>query len=161
MTTYKFTRMQIVFTLLTICFVAFIFNNSLQIGEVSSKHSGAVLKLFQDILRFLGIPLTITEHFIRKSAHFCEYTGLGLLLGVTLRMYTKRILNHIFIPLFIGLAVPVTDEYIQLFVEGRGSMVQDVVLDFTGVLTGLTAAVLFVLVIDRRKHSGKKEEISE
>ena len=154
--THTFTKRQILFTLLTIVCVALIFLNSLQNGTNSSKESGHVVKLLESLFHSLGFPIAVSEHFIRKLAHFTEYTALGVLLGLTLRSYTERMMNHIFIPLFIGLAVPVTDEYIQSFVDGRGSMVQDVVLDFTGVCFGLSLTMLIILLKLSRNKKGKR-----
>lgn len=151
-----FTK-QILLTLLTAGWVVFIFHNSLENAADSSRQSGTVLQLIESIFRSFGISVSISEHFIRKLAHFTEYTALGILLGVTLRSYTKKMAVPIFIPLFAGLAVPVADEYIQAFVDGRGSMVQDVVLDFAGSCAGLCAAALCIALYDRRKHSRKKQ----
>jgi VanZ family protein len=39
--------------------------------------------------------------------------------------------------LFGLLLVPVIDEFIQLFSAGRAGMVQDILLDFSGAVTGL------------------------
>ena len=144
------------FTSLTIVCVVLIFLNSLQNGTNSSQESGNAVKLLESLFHSLGLSVAISEHFIRKLAHFTEYTALGVLLGLTLRSYTERMMNHIFIPLFIGLAVPVTDEYIQSFVDGRGSMVQDVVLDFTGVCFGLSLTMLIILLKLSRNKKGKR-----
>lgn len=154
--THTFTKRQILFTLLTIVCVVLIFLNSMQNGTNSSRESGSVVKLLESLFHSLGLPVAVSEHFIRKLAHFTEYTVLGVLLGLTLRSYTERILNHIFIPLFIGLAVPVTDEFIQSFVDGRGSMVQDVVLDFAGMCFGLFVTVLIMLLKLSRNKKGKR-----
>ena len=45
---------------------------------------------------------------------------------------------------FLGLLVAVADETLQLFVDGRGSSVRDVVIDFCGVLGG--SVILWILV---------------
>ena len=52
--------------------------------------------------------------------------------------------------LFAGLAVAVTDETIQIF-SGRGSQVLDVVLDFSGALTGILLVSLLIPLIEKRK----------
>ena len=55
---------------------------------------------------------------------------------LSLRVYTRRILSHISWPLFFGLLAGVLDEGIQMFADGRGSDVRDVVIDFSGVVFG-------------------------
>ncbi|HIW74024.1 MAG TPA: VanZ family protein [Firmicutes bacterium] len=141
------------FTLLTVLYVGLIYGNSLQSGADSSALSRWATALLQEGLSLFGWQGTVTETFVRKAAHFAEYAGLGVLLMVTLRMYTPRLLAHLFIPLFIGLLVPVSDEFLQLFVPGRAGMVQDVVLDFAGLLAGLTPALLALLPA-RKRRSG-------
>lgn len=154
----KENRGKILFTILTVAFVLFIFSNSLQNGENSSKESGTVVQLLQSLFHSLGITAAVSEHIIRKTAHFCEYAVLGALLGEMLRRYTPRVLQNIFVPLFIGLAVPVADECIQLFSAGRTALVLDVVLDFSGMLTGLALTVLCILLHDRRRKGHGQEE---
>jgi VanZ family protein len=116
--------------------------------------SGDVKKTIDSLLAFFGIPVTMSEFLIRKAAHFTEYTVLGVLLILTLRSFTDRLMQHIFQPLFVGLAVPVTDEFIQLHVDGRAGLITDVILDFSGVFTGLMLTVLLILIRKR----GKKRE---
>ena len=50
-----------------------------------------------------------------------------------------------------GLLAGVLDEGIQIFADGRGSDVRDVVIDFSGVVFGLLAA-LFLLLLVRMFH---------
>ena len=79
------------------------------------------------------------------------YALLGFWLMLSLRVYTRRILSYISWPLFFGLLAGVLDEGIQIFADGRGSDVRDVVIDFSGVVFGLLAA-LFLLLLVRMFH---------
>ena len=133
----KAKKIQLIFTLLTAGFALFIFSNSLQPATISGAKSGSIVTLLNNALASVGIKLTISDHLVRKTGHFTEYFALGVLLLATLKTYTPRLIKNIFAPLFCGLAVAVTDESIQLFVDGRSGQVSDVVLDFCGVLTGL------------------------
>lgn len=144
-------RLRILMTILTLLFTAVIFANSAQSGEISSEHSGRVVSILQGLFDLLGIKITVSSFVIRKLAHFVEYGILGVLLGLTLRTYTKNVLKSVFIPLFCGLAAAVTDECIQLFSPGRAGMVQDVVLDFFGMVCGLAASLVFIVIYDLRK----------
>lgn len=130
---------------LTCLFVLFIFSNSLQNGTDSGNRSGFVTELLNRFLEIFG--LSVSEHFIRKAAHFSEYFVLGLLLLLTLRAFTARLAGHVTVPLFLGLLVPVCDESLQLLIPGRSGMVSDVLIDFTGVLTGIGVCVLAVFLI--------------
>ncbi len=140
---------------LIVAYVLFIYSNSLQNGSASSDRSGRVTALVQSLLSSLGWEGTVSEHFLRKLAHFAEYAGLGVLLGLALRSFTPHLLRQAGFPLFIGLAVPVSDEFLQLFVEGRAGMVQDVALDFFGMLTGLALTVALLLLSIHRKRGNE------
>lgn len=142
----KNTTHRIVWTVLTILFVLFIFINSMLPAVQSAEQSGGVLAFLQ---RIFGENVGITEHFIRKFAHFMEYLVFGVLLITTVRSYVDRIFEHIFTVLFVGLAVPVVDEFIQLFVQGRSSQVDDIILDFIGVLTGIAVSLLVFYIKNR------------
>jgi VanZ family protein len=136
---------------LSAVFILLIFMNSLQNGDVSSQQSGSVVALLQSIFEKIGLSLTVSSYIVRKSAHFIEFAVLGILLTTTLKAYTNKILKNIFAPLFIGLFVAVSDEYIQLYSDGRAGMVQDVVLDFAGFITGLCLTALVLMLREKRK----------
>ncbi|NLN82579.1 MAG: VanZ family protein [Clostridiales bacterium] len=142
---------RIIMSVVSAMFIMFIFINSIRTGTDSVDQSGNVVSFLQSLADAAGIKVTISHLVIRKTAHFVEFAVLGTLLGITLKTYTKRVLKNIFVPLFIGLFTAVTDEFIQLYVDGRAGMVQDVVLDFTGMITGLGLAILVILLRQRRK----------
>ena len=125
--------------------VCFIFSNSMQTASVSSDASGLVLGLLQRVLRRMGYPglaARLTDHMVRKAAHFCEYALEGFLLQLGVRLFSRK-LRFLSWPALLGLLTALTDETIQRFYAGRGSSVTDVWIDFAGVLCGMAAA--FVL----------------
>jgi VanZ family protein len=126
-----------ILTLITIAFVLFIFRNSIFPGPQSSEQSRYVMNLLNRALGFLQIPVLLSEHFVRKTAHFAEYFALGALLSATIKSYHRSGREAVFTELFLLLLVPVIDEWIQLFRPGRGSSVADVLLDFAGGLVGM------------------------
>jgi len=142
-------RLKILLTVITVGWILVIFINSLMSGEASSKNSDGVLKIINDILAVIKAPFSLTSYTVRKSAHFLEYAVLGGLAFWTLRGYTKRMIY----PLYFGLAVPVADECIQLFSNGRAGMVEDVVLDYSGFLTGLWLMFGVYMLIRRLKYA--------
>lgn len=151
---------RVVFTLALIGCIAFIFSNSMAVAEVSSVSSGRVLQLLQAVLRRLGHPALaqrLTMHIVRKMAHFCEYTLEGFLLMLCMRVYSRRPLRHITVPMLAGVLTALTDETIQLFSEGRSSQVTDVWLDSAGVLAGILAALLLMGLWRLLFHHRKKE----
>ena len=136
--------LRVLFTLFAAGTVVFIFSNSMQSGAASGLRSAGGLAR-------VGVGWRFSERLVRKLGHFSEYALLGFWLMLSLRVYTRRILSHISWPLFFGLLAGVLDEGIQIFADGRGSDVRDVVIDFSGVVFGLLAA-LFLLLLVRMFH---------
>lgn len=151
---------RVLFTLALAGCIWFIFSNSMAVADVSSVSSGRVLQLLQAVLRRLGMPglaQRLTMHLVRKMAHFCEYTLEGFLLMLCMRVYSRRPLRHITVPMLAGVLTALTDETIQLFSEGRSSQVTDVWLDSAGVLAGILAALLLMGLWRLLFHHRKKE----
>ena len=140
--------------------IAFIFSNSMKIAAASSLSSGRVLRWMQALLHRLGQPelaKRLTMHFVRKLAHFCEYTLEGFLLMLCMRVYSRHPLRHISVPLLGGVLTALADETIQIYSPGRSSQVTDVWLDLLGVLAGiLTALVLLALCRLLFNHRNKE-----
>lgn len=142
---------RILFTICLVGSVLFIFSNSMEIGAASSLSSQRVLALLQRVfvkLHMPGVANRITEHLVRKLAHFCEYMLEGFWLMLCLRVYTRHFVRHISWPILGALLTAVCDETIQLFTAGRSSQLTDVWIDFAGAMAGLLAG-LFVLCIFR------------
>ena len=113
---------RVLFTLLTAVLIVFIFERSLQNGAISAQESQRMLLAMQRVLaKFTDRELSL--HFVRKLAHFAEYTALGFLLQMCLRVYTRHYVKHISWPLLGGIAVALADETIQLYTPGRSSSV--------------------------------------
>ena len=151
---------RVVFTLALIGCIAFIFSNSMKIATVSSASSDKVLSLMQKVLRRLGHPALaqrLTMHIVRKLAHFCEYTLEGFLLMLCMRVYTRRYVCHISVPMLGGVLTAMADETIQLFSPGRSSQVTDVWLDSAGVLAGILIALVFMALCRMLFHRCNKE----
>ena len=124
------------FIIITFFVIGFIWWNSSKNGEESSGISQGVLYEIMQIFARIGISTDITEHIIRKLAHFTEFTALGILLSIDTVLFLKNMKQYVWIPLFIGLLVALIDETIQLFPIGRSSSVKDVWIDFSGVILG-------------------------
>lgn len=83
-----------------------------------------------------------TDHVVRKSAHAAEYAILGLLAAGAFIGKRTTISGGIFQPWIITTAYAATDEFHQLFVQGRSGQISDVVLDSAGALAGLAALAM-------------------
>lgn len=147
---------RVVFTAALIACIMFIFRNSLENGAQSSARSQAVMQLVNSALAKVHLG-PVSEHLIRKLAHFSEFALEGFLLMLCMRVYSRRPLRHITVPMLAGVLTALTDETIQLFSEGRSSQVTDVWLDSAGVLAGILAALLLMGLWRLLFHHRKKE----
>ena len=77
-TCIKILRIALPF-LLTALWIAFIWSNSLKNGAESGEDSGRVFTAISKITSAIGLGTPISEHFIRKAAHFSEFAILGAL----------------------------------------------------------------------------------
>ncbi len=137
---------RVIFTIALIWVIGFIFGNSLQDGATSSRRSQRIVAAVNGFLAKVGFG-PISEFIIRKLAHFAEFTLLGFVLMMCLRVYTSRFISHISWPLLGGIIVALSDETIQLFIPGRSSQVRDVWIDTAGVCAGIAVAFLILLIV--------------
>ena len=75
----------IILIILTLCVVAFIFMHSLTPATLSAEESGAVTDWLTNL-----IPFQLTDHIVRKMAHFTEYSVLGFLTSFTVYSFFKK-----------------------------------------------------------------------
>lgn len=136
--------LRVLFTLCILFTVVFIFQNSLQNGVASSLRSEQVRAAINKIADLVGLG-PFSSQQIRKLAHFSEFALLGFWFMLCLRVYTPHFIRHISWPLFVCLSTAVADETIQLYVDGRGSSVKDVLIDFAGSCMGLFVAVVVLM----------------
>lgn len=148
----------ILLIILTLAWVAFIFSNSLNNGEDSSRQSGRVVQAILKIADFLGIKIgntALLSHIVRKSAHFLEFALLGALSFFTLGSMNLGRIAQIYFGTSFCLLIAACDEYIQTFSIGRSGQVGDVFLDLSGSVTAIALCFLVVFLVSNRKR--KKE----
>ena len=132
--------------------LAFIWGQSAMSRAVSRAESEAVGSFLAPLLELLVGRGNVTDHLVRKLAHFCEYAALGAVLAMLLRFTEGRSLFFGSYAALCGMAVAVVDESIQLLADGRGAQVQDVLLDTGGMLFGLGLMTLLLTLRSRRRH---------
>lgn len=135
-------------TAAAVLWLGFIWGHSLVPAELSQEESGAVLETLRRLLH----AEWLTDHIVRKTAHFTEYLILGFLSAGTLWGWGKR-RGLLWLPT-AGLLAPLVDETIQLFVPGRSGQISDVWLDAAGFAVGVFLLVLFGLLL-RALRRGK------
>ena len=137
--------------------LAFIWGNSLDSAVESAAKSGRVGELLRPLLELVVGQGGVTDHLVRKLAHFAEYAVLGallLLLAVGFRVRLQTVVNC----LFFLMAAALTDETIQIF-TGRGPQIQDVWLDFAGGFTGLLVMLALWALLRRAFRSRRRADV--
>ena len=86
------------------------------------------------------------HQIIRKLAHFYNFLIIGILL-MSINISLKENIKNTFLFLGLGLLMAIFDEAYQHFVPGRSAEVNDVILDFTGALFGMSFIKVFLRII--------------
>lgn len=137
--------------ILNFAVIAFIFVHSMSPSVESAEESGTVM----DFLNFI-FPFQLSDHIVRKMAHFIEFAALGFVTTLTVYSFFKKYFGGIFLKLFVCLGTAVIDEAIQLNVEGRSGQISDVILDFSGAVFGIVLSTFLVFIINKIRKRGKK-----
>lgn len=113
---------------------------------------------------WFGIAPVFFKSFVRKTAHFFMFCGLGFLALCTIRSYYGRPHIRVYASAWLFcIFCAVCDEFHQLFVPGRGAQLSDVCLDSAGALTGVAIAFLVLLLrkgLQKRKKRNHPKTIS-
>ncbi len=106
--------------------------------------------------------LSKIETFIRKLAHYTLYALVGFLMMLLMVTYNLKQIKRSGISFGVGLIYAISDEVHQSFVPGRGPMVQDVLLDSFGVISGIVLCMLIIAIISHiMKKLNKCKKIVE
>lgn len=101
--------------------------------------------------------ITLT-YIVRKMAHFYNFAFLGALFGTNKNLLKNNLCQSLIWALLGGL-VAVADEAHQYFVPGRCMKLEDILIDFSGILFGICVIeLIFGFVFYRRNNGrGKKD----
>ncbi|MDK2886001.1 MAG: hypothetical protein PWP54_559 [Thermosipho sp. (in: thermotogales)] len=98
-----------------------------------------------------------TEMLVRKTAHFGLYFILGFMSFLGFNMISKT-----YLAILLGITFPnliaVLDEYNQLFYN-RGSSLNDVIIDLSGIISGVLFGVFLIFVVRLIRMGIKKFNI--
>ena len=148
-------------TLMTAAMMILIFFFSTEPADKSDKTSGQISRQVIDVMYPDYPDMTGAEqkslfdsvqHAVRKTAHFTEYTILGLLIRFCLQTWFGTRKWSLPGAWAAGTLYAGTDELHQLLIDGRSGQWSDVILDSAGVLTGAAAASLIIFAAVRRKR---------
>lgn len=151
-------RLGIACVILTVAWMGVIFWMSAKPADESSDMSLSVGYAIGSVIveNFENLPAPEQyayaeqiDHPVRKSAHFSEYTVLGIFLSADLLLLCLSVPGAAREAMAwgIGTLYACTDEAHQLFVDGRSGEWRDVMIDSSGVLLGCVLATLGFLVL--------------
>ncbi len=137
----------IIFSIITILILIFIFGNSLFSKDQSSTESGFIYNLCKPLLDFIFGKDVITHNIFRKMAHFSEYMLISLdIMILYIIKNNDSFYKNIYYPISIGLFIGVIDESLQI-ISDRGPAILDVLIDYSGYLTGIIIVILIKMII--------------
>lgn len=133
---------KIIKLILVIIWMLLIFSFSNQKAEDSSKLSDGIIvkvaNVFVDKALSKEKQEEILEKYttiVRKTAHFVIYLILGILV---INLFIEYDIKHlILISLLVCILYSVSDEFHQLFIDGRSGEIRDIIIDTIGSLTGI------------------------
>ena len=118
-------------------------------AELLSRYWLPVL-VYLGTIQFLGsqpdlqVPMLFPN--VDKVVHVFEYLGLGVFLARAIRASVRVPVpvRTALIAVGVGVGMGITDEFLQSFVPGRMSSMNDLIADLTGLLL---AQFIFLLVV--------------
>lgn len=154
--------------LILVIWILIMYGHSLTPAVLSSQESSRALVLAQQLFGVMGMEAGwLTEHMVRKAAHFTEYGIFGILLMFYLRNRPKRRYGHrewelelVYPAALAVMFIPFVDETLQLFTPGRSAQIGDVWLDMAGSCFGILLCRIPALLgirigRSRRRRIGK------
>lgn len=153
---------RLILVLLTLSVVIFIFSNSAQNAQNSSAASGRVTDFLNNICLMFHLNFTFTQDVVRTLAHFSEFGLLGVVSLLTALSFFDVKVKSLITSILFSAVVSVADECIQLFSDGRAFQFSDLIIDFSGLSSGIVSVFLIALLINyhrikvqRRNNNGK------
>lgn len=163
-------KKSIVLLVLFTLFNLFIFYEALTPAVGSSEQSDTVAKIIVDIVEAFGEKLTEAQsqrlsHNVRKLIGHYGLFAIDGILGLTFFFsLDKNKKYEILFACLSGLSVAIIAELLQLFPEGRSCEVLDMLINFSGYLTGVLVTIIvgsiYLKAKKRRSRNGKQAEIN-
>ncbi|MDE5983886.1 MAG: VanZ family protein [Eubacterium sp.] len=136
--------------MLVIVCMGVIFWLSSRTADESAAQSGTIL---QWLINIFGDNL-FTDFVVRKAAHCLEFTGLCVLFNLAFYQTRKKTMPLISIACTSLYAA--TDEFHQLFVDGRSCQFTDWIIDSCGAILGAIGfMILYKMIIYIKQKSTK------
>ncbi len=146
--------------------LGFIFSNSLKDSVESGNQSDQVHTVVNQIAQSVGVKQEITHESIRNTAHFVEFSVLGLLVCLCVASFgwlfgkgslmRLALLSPVAVPFCFLMAV--CDELLQKNSPGRACQFSDMMIDTAGAALATLCFVLLLLLMAKIQKNAKKEK---
>lgn len=146
------TRTQLINIILLIIWLGVIFKLSSEPSSISSVRSGSIVHTLQSIDPSLKHVHDIT-FFVRKAAHITAYFILGILMFRVVRMYTFVTRKTVLLSIVLVALYAASDEFHQMFVNGRSPEVTDVLIDLSAGTLGVLITFFIIRSYAARKRA--------
>lgn len=158
---------KILFGIFVLLWMSIVFYFSHQSADDSSSTSGNTIRklinIFPNIQNLEEFEkeqiISNLQPITRKLAHFSIYTLGGILIYNFINTYdieNKRKMIYSFI---IGGIYAITDEFHQLFINGRSGEFRDVCIDSSGILFGIFIIIIIIKLKLKIQNLTKKYNI--
>ena len=143
-------KRKIFYWTLLISWMIFIAIMSHKPANISDSYSMAIIFGIDK----LGLPLNLvfgdlSNFIIRKSAHFIEYMILSILVTNVVNLYLNKKRSILITVIFVFLYA-CSDEFHQLFVQGRQGSFRDVLIDTAGGIAAVIVKMLYNMFLKKR-----------
>lgn len=149
-------KIRAIAIVLTILCMIMIFRFSMDDASSSHELSSMCVEIFDRAVLYLtGKDLKIAisathyaylELFFRKLAHMFIYFLLSINVMIVLFTFNMKMLPRMMISLLFCFIYACTDEFHQLFVDGRGASFFDTLFDSAGAFLGIIVALILYCI---------------
>jgi len=145
-----------------ILWMALIFSFSMETAAESSESSGGFIRTLLETFDRGFLTLSYADqhakieslsYFVRKSAHFCIFGMLGILVTSAVSTHGLPAKKTALLSLGICALYAVSDEIHQYFVPGRACMLRDMLIDTCGASCGIAAVSFLIYIIVRKNRN--------
>jgi VanZ family protein len=96
--------------------------------------------------------INVINTFVRKSAHFIEYALLSFLIAFHIWACNKKVNVIFFVAIVISFLYASSDEFHQLFVDGRSGQFKDVLIDTSGAVVGSFIFTRLITILNHLRY---------
>lgn len=156
----KIIRAILLILIIINCIIIFMFSN--QDANESGKTSQGVIKyIYEHVPILKNIPEDTFSFIVRKTAHFSIYMLLGILSVSFALTYKGTKYQKGLASLCFGILYACSDEFHQLFIEGRSGEIRDVLIDSLGCLLGIFIVIFIVKIIQKMRKEQRYETLNK